>query len=73
MKQIVNYINNEWIDPKTSEYIEVTNPATGQVIAKTPLCGETEVDMAAKAAAKAFPSWRQTPVQDRIQLSLIHI
>ncbi|MCH2539715.1 MAG: CoA-acylating methylmalonate-semialdehyde dehydrogenase [Anaerolineales bacterium] len=67
MKQIVNYINNEWIDPKTSEYIEVTNPATGQVIAKTPLCGETEVDMAAKAAAKAFPSWRQTPVQDRIQ------
>ena len=25
------------------------------------------MDMAAKAAAKAFPSWRQTPVQDRIQ------
>ena len=67
MKQIMNYINNEWIDPKASEFVEVINPATGEIIAKTPLCGETEVDITATAAAEAFPSWRQTPVQDRIQ------
>jgi malonate-semialdehyde dehydrogenase (acetylating) / methylmalonate-semialdehyde dehydrogenase len=45
----------------------VLNPATGEVIAKTPLCGKTEVEAAAKAASEAFPAWRATPTQDRIQ------
>jgi malonate-semialdehyde dehydrogenase (acetylating)/methylmalonate-semialdehyde dehydrogenase len=65
--KILNYINNEWVEPKTNEYADVINPATGQLIAKTPLCGKEEVDAAAKAAAAAFPAWRRTPVQDRIQ------
>jgi malonate-semialdehyde dehydrogenase (acetylating)/methylmalonate-semialdehyde dehydrogenase len=65
--KILNYINNEWIEPQVSEYAEVLNPATGQVIAKTPLCGKAEVDAAAKAAADAFSAWRTTPAQDRIQ------
>ena len=65
--KIFNYINNEWVEPQVSEYAEVINPATGEVIARTPLCGKVEVDAAAKAAADAFPAWRATPVQDRIQ------
>jgi malonate-semialdehyde dehydrogenase (acetylating) / methylmalonate-semialdehyde dehydrogenase len=67
MEPILNYINNEWIEPQVSEYADVVNPATGQVIARTPLCGQAEVEMAAKAAAQAFPAWRTTPVQDRVQ------
>ena len=67
MEPILNYIDNEWIDPQVSEYINVINPATGEGIAKTPLCGKAEVDMAAKAAADAFLAWRITPVQDRVQ------
>ncbi len=67
MTKIMNYINNEWVEPKVSEYADVINPATGEVIAKTPLCGKAEVDAATKAAADAFPAWRQTPVQDRVQ------
>jgi len=67
MRKILNYINNEWIEPDISEYADVINPATGEVIAKTPLCGKAEVDAAAKAASAAFPAWRQTPAQDRIQ------
>jgi malonate-semialdehyde dehydrogenase (acetylating)/methylmalonate-semialdehyde dehydrogenase len=65
--KVLNYINNEWVEPKVSEYADVINPASGEVIAKTPLCGKAEVDTATKAAAAAFPGWRQTPVQDRIQ------
>ena len=65
--KILNYINNEWIEPKVSEYANVINPATGDVIAKTPLCGKEEVDAATKAAAAAFPGWRETPVNDRIK------
>ncbi len=67
MEPILNYIDNEWIDPQVNDYAVVINPATGEGIAKTPLCGKAEVDMAAKAAADAFPAWRTTPVQDRVQ------
>jgi malonate-semialdehyde dehydrogenase (acetylating)/methylmalonate-semialdehyde dehydrogenase len=67
MTKILNYINNEWVEPKVSEYADVINPATGEVIAKTPLCGKSEVDAGAKAASDAFPAWRATPTQDRIQ------
>jgi malonate-semialdehyde dehydrogenase (acetylating)/methylmalonate-semialdehyde dehydrogenase len=65
--KILNYINNEWIEPKVSEYADVINPATGEVLARTPLCGKAEVDAAAQAAAEAFLAWRRTPAQDRIQ------
>ena len=61
MSKILNYINNEWVEPKVEEFADVINPATGEVIAKTPLCGKAEVDAAAKAAADAFPAWRATP------------
>jgi malonate-semialdehyde dehydrogenase (acetylating)/methylmalonate-semialdehyde dehydrogenase len=67
MTDILNFINNEWIAPKVSEFVEVRNPATGEVIAKTPLCGKAEVDLATQAAAEAFPGWRATPAQDRVQ------
>jgi len=65
--KILNYINGEWVAPKVSEYVDVINPATGEVMAKTPLSGKADVDSVAKAAAAAFPAWRRTPVQDRIQ------
>ncbi len=67
MQKILNYINGEWIEPKVKEYFDVINPATGEVMAKTPLSGSAEVDAAARAAAASFPDWRRTPVQDRVQ------
>jgi malonate-semialdehyde dehydrogenase (acetylating)/methylmalonate-semialdehyde dehydrogenase len=65
--KILNYINNEWVEPKVSDYVDVVNPATGELLAKTPLCGQAEVEAAAQAAQAAFPAWRATPVQDRVQ------
>ena len=65
--EIFNYINGEWIKPKVREYFDVINPASGEVIAKTPLGGRADVDSAAQAAAEAFPAWRRVPVNDRVQ------
>ncbi len=65
--EVLNYINGEWIKPDTTEYADVINPATGERLARTPLCGPAEVAAAAEAAAAAFPAWRQTPVQERVQ------
>lgn len=67
MTKILNYINNEWVEPNVSEYAAVINPATGEKIANTPLCGKEDVDAAALAASEAFPAWRATPTQDRVQ------
>ncbi|HLO28519.1 MAG TPA: CoA-acylating methylmalonate-semialdehyde dehydrogenase [Anaerolineales bacterium] len=65
--EMLNYINGAWVKPEVAEYLEVINPATGQVIAKTPLGSRADVDLAAQAASTAFPIWRRTPVQERIQ------
>ncbi len=65
--EILNYINGEWTKPNATEYFDVVNPATGETIARTPLSGASEVDLAAGAASDAFLAWRRTPVQDRVQ------
>ncbi|MGQ9832887.1 MAG: CoA-acylating methylmalonate-semialdehyde dehydrogenase [Candidatus Villigracilaceae bacterium] len=65
--KILNYINNEWIEPSVMEFFDVINPATGELLARTPLSQASDVDAAAQAAAAAFPAWRATPAQDRIQ------
>src|SRR5512143_1055876 len=65
--EILNYINGEWVKPEVTECVDVINPATGAVIARTPLCGKADVDAAAKAASEALPAWRRTPVNDRVQ------
>ncbi len=65
--EILNYINGEWVKPNATEYLDVINPATGQMIARTPLCGKADVEAAARAAREAFPAWRRVPVNDRVQ------
>lgn len=47
--------------------IDITNPATSEVLATVPLAESEEVDGVVAAAAMAFPAWRRTPPQDRVQ------
>ena len=67
LTKVPNYVNGQWIDSKATEWLDVTNPATGEVIAQTPLSSAAEVAAAIEAAAAAFPEWRRTPAEDRIQ------
>jgi len=67
MLKILNYINGEWIEPNVAKTIDVVNPATGELLAQTPICGQGDVNAAANAAAEALPNWRGTPAQERIQ------
>src|SRR5580692_10342765 len=65
--KVPNYINGEWVDSTAREWIDVVNPATGGVIAQTPSSDAAEVARAVEAAAAAYPAWRRTPPEDRIQ------
>ncbi len=65
--QLYNYINNEWRASSATEYLDVTNPATAEVLGQVPLSPPSEVDQAAQAAAEAFVEWRRTPAVERVQ------
>src|SRR5882724_3185588 len=67
LTKVPNFINGQWIDSDATEWLDVTNPATGEVIAQTPLGSASEAAAAVEAAAAAFPEWRRTPAEDRIQ------
>jgi malonate-semialdehyde dehydrogenase (acetylating) / methylmalonate-semialdehyde dehydrogenase len=56
-----NFINGRWMPSSATSHIDVTNPARGVVIARTPLSLATDVDAAVRAASAAFPGWSQTP------------
>ncbi len=65
--KVPNYVNGQWIESTATEWFDVTNPANGEIIAKAPLSGTDEVATAVEAAAAAYPEWRRTPPEDRIQ------
>jgi malonate-semialdehyde dehydrogenase (acetylating)/methylmalonate-semialdehyde dehydrogenase len=62
-----NFVNGRWQVSNASDYLVVTNPATGQTIAQAPITPAAEVDFAVQAGTEAFKEWRRTPVTDRIQ------
>ena len=50
------YINGAWRDALSGETIEVTNPATNEVLGTTPKMGASETRESIEAAASAFES-----------------
>lgn len=64
---IPNYIDGQWRNSHSHEWQEVKNPATGETLARVPLSGGPEVASAVEAAAAAYPGWRRTPPEERIQ------
>ena len=65
--KVANFFNGEWHDSSASNWQDVINPATGGVIARVPLSDRDEVSNVIEAAAAAYPAWRRTPPEDRIQ------
>src|SRR5690348_4028861 len=62
-----NYVAGQWQQSKSSSTLDVVNPATSEVLATVPLSDANDVNAVVAAASAAFPSWRRTPPQDRIQ------
>ena len=64
---ILNYVDGSWRKSSTTQFFDVTNPATNELIARTPLSTNADVGDAVRAAAAASPAWRRTPPGERIQ------
>ncbi|MDY0874028.1 NADP-dependent succinate-semialdehyde dehydrogenase [Dongia rigui] len=62
------YINGQWVDADSGKTIEVTNPATGEVIGTVPQMGAAETKRAIDAANAAWGAWRKKTAKERANL-----
>ncbi len=67
VQELENYVHGAWRRSAATNFVEVTNPATAELLARTPLSTSADVDAAVQSAAAAFPAWRRTPPGERIQ------
>lgn len=51
-----------------SESLEIRDPATGELLGRTPLSNRADVGAAVHAAREAFPGWRTTPPVERARV-----
>jgi succinate-semialdehyde dehydrogenase / glutarate-semialdehyde dehydrogenase len=59
------YVAGRWIGAESGATLEVTNPATGEVIGTVPRGSAAEARRAIEAAAGAFPAWAHRTAKDR--------
>ncbi|GMA65049.1 hypothetical protein GCM10025859_54890 [Alicyclobacillus fastidiosus] len=59
------YIDGEWLDAVTGDYVEVVNPATLEVVGTFPSGSTEDVHLAVTAAHRAFPAWSRTTALER--------
>jgi len=63
-------INGKFVESKATQWRDVVNPATQEVIARVPMCDTAEVGEAVQAATDAFKTWKNTPLGARARIML---
>ncbi len=72
MKKLQNFINGKVVDSASGETTTLINPSTGEAFATAPNSNSADIDKAMKAAADAFPVWRDSTPSER-QRALLKI
>jgi len=70
MHHVKQLINGQFVDSTTEEWLDLTDPATQEVIAKVPQTTDDEINQAVAAAKEAFKTWRKTPITTRARVFL---
>ena len=70
MKKVLNYINGEYCDPLTEDWLDNYNPSKGEVYSKIASSSLEDVEKAYLAAEKAFPIWSNTTIEERSSILL---
>lgn len=63
-----NYIGGNFIGPLSGQFIDNTNPATGEVYGQIPDSNERDIEIAVSAAQKAFTAWSTTSAEKRFSI-----
>lgn len=65
MRRLANFIGGESVAPKSAQYVDLINPATGGPFVEMPISSGADVDDAVSVANRAFSSWRRTTPSQR--------
>ena len=68
MQKIQNFINGEYCDPQSGNWLDNYNPATGEVYSQVADSEAMDVILAIQSANKAFEKWKKTSVEDRAEI-----
>ncbi|MEI6101529.1 MAG: CoA-acylating methylmalonate-semialdehyde dehydrogenase [Eubacteriales bacterium] len=68
MEILKPFVNGDFQETKSEKTMDIYNPSTGEVIAKTPCCTREDVQQAIQAAKEAYPAWSAKPAHARAQL-----
>ena len=63
-------IGGRLVESQTTEWRDIVNPATQELLARVPFATPAEVDAAVASAREAFKSWRKTPIGARARIFL---
>lgn len=63
-------INGQFVESQTTEWRDVVNPATQQVLARVPFATQDEINAAVASAKEAFKTWKKTPIGARARIFL---
>jgi len=67
MIETKHYINGKWIEDPHDNWLLVTNPASQEVLAQTPVGSIEITNLVVQAAMDALPGWKAVPAGERIQ------
>ncbi|HYF70861.1 MAG TPA: aldehyde dehydrogenase [Ohtaekwangia sp.] len=70
MQKIQNYINGEFTDPVSGNYLDNYDPSQGKVYSVVADSDARDVSLAVDAAKAAFQNWSTMPAQDRSTIML---
>lgn len=63
--KLKNFINGEFVESKATNYYEIHNPATNELLSLVPETPKEEFDHAVSVAKNAFKTWRNIPINTR--------
>lgn len=64
------FIDGEFRESQATDWVEVTNPATNDVIARLPCATDEEMHAAIESAKATFTCWKDVAVSERARLML---
>jgi malonate-semialdehyde dehydrogenase (acetylating)/methylmalonate-semialdehyde dehydrogenase len=62
------YINGKFVESSSKEFFDVINPATQEIVTRTPMCTTEEMNAAAESGQKAFLEWKDVSVSTRVRM-----
>ena len=63
-----NFLDNKFVPSKSSQWIDLRDPATNNLVTRVPQSTDEELHAAVQSATRAFPTWKATSIMQKQQI-----